>query len=243
MSGTPWKWVAVASAVLATETPSFGQPKPLTPKSFITPTAATQPLTTSVLDSIALPHREMVTKVLAKPTVTTKYTEEPFTCYKTVYEWLLDHPDRTSLAWTRMGIPCVEIQDATKGVYAWTDEHGSQLTWQAVAKSSGQVIWYASGKVKAAMLLPVVPVKAVAIVKYPSVATSDEGVFTYTPEVTVHVQTDSRAANAIMRIAGPAMPKMAEQGAEQLLFFFSGVASYIHKHPEKMPFLLGPKKK
>ena len=42
---------------------------------------------------------------------------------------------------------------------------------------------------------------------------------------------------------GSNAPKMAEQGAEQLLFFFSGVARYLHKNPDKLDATLGPKKK
>jgi hypothetical protein len=84
-------------------------------------------------------------------------------------------------------------------------------------------------------------VKAVAVVRYVSVPTTDAAIATFTPEVSVYLQTDSRAANAVMRIAGPAAPKMAEQGAEQLLFFFSGIATYLHKHPEKVATLLAAK--
>ena len=44
-------------------------------------------------------------------------------------------------------------------------------------------------------------------------------------------------------MAGPAAPRMAEEGAEQLLFFFSGMARYLEKHPDQMAALLTPAKK
>jgi hypothetical protein len=45
-----------------------------------------------------------------------------------------------------------------------------------------------------------------------------------------------------MRIAGPAAPRMAEDAAEQLLFFFSGMAKYLNKHPDQITALLSPPK-
>ena len=146
-----------------------------------------------------------------------------------------------ALAWPRMGVPCVEIRDIGNGRFAWGDENGSELTWQVVGKFAGGLVWYATGKVKASALLPMVPVKAVAVLTYPGKPTATPGVSDIRPDVTVYLQTDSRAANAILRILGPAAPKAAEQGAEQLLFYFSGVAGYLTRHPDQVQKLLGPK--
>ena len=44
-------------------------------------------------------------------------------------------------------------------------------------------------------------------------------------------------------MVGPAAPRMAEQGAEQLLLFFSGPARHLYKHPDEVPTLLAPKGK
>ena len=209
-----------------------------------TPTAkpANSPVA-AILDLVPAAHRDAVAKVMTKPTLSAKYTEEPFQAHEGVYPFLLEHPDRVSLAWQRMNVPCVEIADAGNGAFAWTDENGSQLTWQAVAKLTDGVVWYASGKVKAATLLPMVPVKAVAVVKYPSKATATKGVVTLTPEASVYLLSESRAANAVLRMVGPAAPKLAEDGAEQLLFFFSGVATHLKDNPDKVPTLLAAKKK
>lgn len=195
-----------------------------------------------ILDLVPSVHRDAVAKVMTKPTLTAKYTEEPFEAHAHVYPWLLEHPDRVALAWKRLNVPCVEIATAGKDQFAWTDENGSQLTWQSVAKLTDGLVWYATGKVKAATLLPMVPVKAVAVVKYPSQPTKAEGVVKLTPEASVYLLSESRAANAVLRMVGPAAPKMAEDGAEQLLFFFSGVATHLKDNPDKVPTLLAPKK-
>ncbi len=59
----------------------------------------------------------------------------------------------------------------------------------------------------------------------------------------MYLQTDSRAASAVLRMIGPAAPRMAEQGAEQLLLFFSGPARYVYRHPDQLESLLAPRGK
>ena len=41
---------------------------------------------------------------------------------------------------------------------------------------------------------------------------------------------------------GSSAPKIAEQGAEQFLEFFNGIADYVQKNPTKAEALLAPKK-
>lgn len=206
-----------------------------------TPKSTTLPVS-SILDLVPAAHRENVSKVITKPTLSAKYTEDAFQAHDTVYPWLLEHPDRVSLAWKRMNVECVQIDATGDGKFLWSDGNGSQLTWQTVAKLSDGLVWYATGKVKAATLLPMVPVKAVAVVRHPKKPTDTKGIVTLTPEAAVYLQSDSRAANALLRMVGPAAPKMAEEGAEQLLFFFSGVATYLKNHPDQVQTLLAKKK-
>jgi len=196
-----------------------------------------------VPDAVAPAFRDPVARVMKSPTVTTRYAEEAFPAHPTVYKWLLDHPDRVSLAWQRLQVPCVEIADLGNGRFRWTDETGSELTWQVVGKLADGLVWYATGRVKAATLLPMIPVRAVVVLRHPAGPAAAAGAATIKPEVAAYIQTDSRAANAILRVLGPAAPKVAEQGAEQLLFFFSGVAGYLYKHPEQVPSVLAPKGK
>jgi hypothetical protein len=219
-----------------TARPAFAQSRAPVAKS-------TSPNISQILELIPKIHRENVAKVMTKPTLSARYTEDAFEAHESIYSWLLDNPDRVSLAWKRLNVPCVEIGRTGDGQFTWTDENGSQLAWQSVAKMTDGLVWYATGKVKAATLLPMVPVKAVAVVKYPGQPTKTEGVVKLSPEASVYLLSESRAANAVLRMVGPAAPKMAEDGAEQLLYFFSGVATHLKNHPDKTPTLLAPKKK
>ncbi len=192
----------------------------------------------SILDAIPTTHKHLVNQIIHKPTLSATYTEDPFQAHPNVYAWMLEHPDRVSLAWRRMKVPCLEITALADGSFAWTDPDGSQLIWQVVAKQADGVVWYASGKVKPAALLPMVTVKAVAIVKFTGKPTADKGIETLTPEASVYLLSESRAANVVLRMVGPAAPKMAKDGAEQMLFFFSGIAAHLRKHPDQVPKLL-----
>ncbi len=193
------------------------------------------------MDYVTEKHKDAVAAVLKSPTISSKSVEAEFTVYPNVYDWLLEHPDRTSLAWQRLEIPCVDITDLGKGQFYWTDEHGSELSWQTVGTFENGRIWFATGKVKAGVLMPTIPVKAVAVLQAPRTATDEDGVCRIKPQVHVYIQCDSALATAAMKLAGPAAPKMAEEGAEQLLFYFSGIGRTIYKRPEKLEMLLSPK--
>lgn len=192
----------------------------------------------TLADVVAPDYREAVTAVVRQPTITAKSTEDAFPAHPRVYDWLLEHPDRTSKAWQRMDIPCVDIGNLGAGRFSWTDPSGSELVWQIVGRFPDGVVWYATGKVKPGALLPMVPVKAVAVLHAPRTPAPD-GLATLSPSVRVYLLTDSRAAAAVLRMIGPAAPRMAEQGAEQLLLFFSGVAAYLGRNPDKLETLLG----
>ena len=118
---------------------------------------------------------------------------------------------------------------------------GSQVTWRVVGTFKDGLVWYATGKVKAAAATPGVPVKAVAVLTRTQKAAKD-GVAAFSTTVQVYVHSDSRAAALAMRVLGPAGAKVAEQGAEQFLEFFNGIAEYVQKHPGKAEALLAPKK-
>lgn len=204
-----------------------------------TQTATRQP---TLLDYVAEGHRDAVAGVLKATTLAAKSAEEEFVAHPAVYDWLLDHPDRTALAWQRMKIPCVDIEDKGKGAFHWADENGSELNWQTVGELPGGRVWYATGKVKAGALLPMIPVKAVAVLQAPRSEPNKEGYCTFKPVVNVYLQCDSKLANAALRIAGPSAPKMAEEGAGQLLYFFSGVARHLEEKPDQVEALLAPRK-
>lgn len=232
--------VACSAALAAADPPRQPPPRTLPVASAPVPQAKKPTL----LDVVAENYREQVAQVTKAPTLAAKGTDEEFVAHPKVFDWLLEHPDRTALAWQRMKVPCVDITDLGKGQFHWADEQGSELTWQVVGRFENGLVWYATGKVKAGALLPTVPVRAVAVLHAPRVvADAETGAATFKPTIHVYMLSDSRLATAALRVMGSSTPKMAEQGAEQLLFFFSGVARYLHKKPEQIEAALAPKKK
>jgi hypothetical protein len=203
---------------------------------------APKPSPFSWLPDVPADHRDAVAAVVKQPTLSAKFAEDEFTAHPKVYTWLLDHPDRAAAGWQRVGVPSVEIDDLKDGRFRWKDENGSDLTWRTVATYADGRVWYAAGQVKASPLFPMVSVKAVAVLRHPSKPAAN-GNEMYTPSIEVYFQTDSKAAQAVLRLFGPAAPRMAEDGAEQLLFFFSGLARHLYKHPEKVQSVLAPVKK
>ena len=200
------------------------------------------PVRVTLADVVNADYRDAVLKVVNKPTLSTRSTSEEVVCTPAVYEWLLDHPDRVSLAWRRLKVPCVEIADLGNGKFSWADPDGSELVWHTVGRFADGLVWYATGKVKAGVASPSIPVRAVVIVSHPKKLDKD-GIATFTPTVQAYLQTDSRTANLLLRLIGPTAPKLAEQGAEQLLLFFNEVGKYVQTHPDKAAELLAPAKK
>lgn len=195
-----------------------------------------------VLSEVVEPgYRDAVLGVARKPTIATRGISDAVVCTPAVYEWLLEHPDRTSLAWRRLKVPCVEISDIGNGKFSWADGEGSELTWQTVGRFPNGLVWYATGKVKPSAVTPSVPVRAVVVMTHPK-EVGTNGTATISPAVQVYMQTDSKAATVVMRMMGPTAPKLAQQGAEQLLFFFTGIARYLQAHPDQVNNLLGPAK-
>ncbi|QVL30924.1 hypothetical protein KIH39_18995 [Telmatocola sphagniphila] len=193
------------------------------------------------LSAIPETHREAVTKVVQSPTLSALGSSEEFHSDFKSYLWMLDHPERVTLAWRRLGIAAVEIRRTKEGNFTWSDGQGSELVWTCVASNDEGRIWYAEGKARAGALCPVVPVKAVAVLRHKAIRDS-QGLSGVRHQTEIFLQTDSKAAVIVTRLLGPAAPRYAEQGAEQVLLFFSGIADYLAKHPEKGPSLLAEKK-
>jgi len=199
------------------------------------------PARISVSEVVEPAFRDAVARVIGKPTLSARGTCDEVLCTPAVYDWLVEHPDRVALAWRRMKVPCVEIADLGNGRFAWAED-GSELVWQTVGRFPDGVVWYATGKVKPAPVGPTVPVRAVVVMSYPK-QPAGGGLAAVRPVAQAYLHTDSRAANMVLRVLGPTAPKLAQEGAEQLLFFFNGVARYVQAHPEKAEMLLGPAKK
>jgi hypothetical protein len=182
---------------------------------------------------------EAARKVVQQPTLTARAPAEEFTSRPELYRWLLDHPDRTSLAWRRLGVPCMPIEPRHPGEFGYADE-GTDVHWRVVASGPAGRVWFAEGHAKPGPMLPTVPVKMVAVLRH-DLPEGDDAPGPVRQEVEVFLLTDSRAAALVAKLLGPAGPRMAEQGASQLLLFFSGIARYCERHPDEVRRLLGPK--
>ncbi|MFO0800700.1 MAG: hypothetical protein U0804_24815 [Gemmataceae bacterium] len=223
----------LGTAVALAQPPAPGPVAPATPMPAPAPTRV---VLSEVVDP---PFRAAVLEVVRRPTLSTRGSGSDVVCSPDLFAWLLDHPDRTAAAWRRLQVPCVEIADAGKGRFSWTDTDGSDLSWQTVGTFPEGRVWYATGKVKPAAVGPTVPVKAVVVVSHPGAALGG-GAAKISPTVQAFVQTDSKAAAVALRVLGPTAPKLAQDAAEQLVVFFAGVARYVHAHPDRAEELLAP---
>jgi hypothetical protein len=170
-------------------------------------------------------------QMMEKPTVQARGPSETFACMPEQYCWLLDNPDRAVLAWRKLGAKCVTIQRRGAGKFGYADETGSDVAWEIIHQKPGIRIWFAEGKVKPNAVLPLVPVKTLVILRYTETKTAD-GVVVIQHHSELVVHTDSRAAAAVTKMMGSSAPKLAEQGLEQLQFFFSALSRFLDRHPE-----------
>ena len=94
---------------------------------------------------------------------------------------------------------------------------------------------------KASALLPLVPVKALVILRHAEGKTPD-GVAYVQHHAEVVIHTDSKAAAGVTKLMGQSAPKLAEQGLSQLQLFFSALSCYVDRHPERVDTLFRPEK-
>jgi hypothetical protein len=180
-------------------------------------------------------------QMMESPTVQARGPAETFTCTPEQYCWLLDNPDRAVTAWRRLGAKCVSIRKRAPGKFAYTDETGSDVTWEAIHQGPGVRVWFAAGKVKPSPVLPLVPVKALVILRF-SEGKATDGVVMVQHHAEIVIHTDSRAAAGITKMMGQSAPKLAEQGLGQLQLFFSALSYYVDRHPERVEALFRPEK-
>ncbi len=198
-----------------------------------------RPMLVVPMDAINAEHRGKVAAIIKKPTVLARAVPEEFE--QGLYPWLLEHPDRASLAWRRLGVPCAEITDRGQGVFGWSDNSGTEVSWRTVAKSDTMRVWLAEGHTKLGPLLPTIPIHAVVVLHSPKTIRRD-GLVVIAHSTDIYLQTESRATAMIAKTLGSAAPQLAEQGAGQLLLFFSGLTRYFNIHPDDVDTLLAAQK-
>ena len=198
------------------------------------PQAAEVPLT-----ELPAAVREQVRSVIEQPTLSATGPVDTFAGELKIYQWLLDHPDRTAYAWRNLGAPCLDIAERTPGRFGWRDGRGSDVSWQAVHVSPKLRVWYASGMVKPAALLPAMPVEAVLLMHHEEFR-DIQGRPSVEHQAKFFVQTDSKTAAVLLKLLGPSVPKLSDQCLSQLGMFFSGVTTYVCRYPDRAATVLAP---
>lgn len=189
------------------------------------------------LDSLDAKARETAKFILDKVSFSARGPVEVFEGKPAHYLWLLDNPHRAVVAWRRLGAKCVAITPKDKSTFSWSDDTGSEVVWEAVLKTTCMRIWLAEGKVKPGPLLPMVPVKALVVLRHHETKAADGGKALH-HQADLFVNTDSKTAHMLMRMLGPSAARMGEDGLGQLQLFFSGLTWYFDRHPEEVKDLL-----
>lgn len=181
--------------------------------------------------------RELAQAVLAKPAFTAKGPSETFFCKPEQYQFFLDHPDRAVGAWRKLGAKCVSIAAMGDQQFGWSDDQGSEVVWETVHRGKDLHIWYAEGKVRPGAVMPLVPVKALVVMRHKEQRNAD-GAQLVQHQADLYVQSDSKTVSMLTRMLGPASHRLAEQGMGQLQMFFSGLSWYLDRHPDRAEELL-----
>ena len=189
------------------------------------------------LDKVAEPFRGQVSQVLEQPTLVTHGKEEAFSCRPALYYWFAEHPDRAAAVWRRLGAQCMDITDRGGGRFGWTDRQGSEVHWDTVYAGPRMRIWYAEGRVRPALLLPLVPFRAVLVLHHAE-GRDAAGHLLLRQQADLTLHTDSKTAALITRLIGPSAPKLAEQYIGQVQMFFAALPWYLEQHPEQSVTLL-----
>lgn len=189
------------------------------------------------LDGIPAAYREEVRRVVDKPTLCVQGPPEVFRGQPTLYEWLLDHPEKAVQLWRGLGARCTEVTDLGGNRHGWTDGQGTMLRWETIVRDSGCRVWYAEGASRPTFLLPTIRARAVVILHYGALA-NRSGRPLIQHQADLFLQIDSRTAAIITRLLGVSGPRLAEQGLGQMQMFFSALVWYLDRHPEKAEGLL-----
>ncbi|MFO0927939.1 MAG: hypothetical protein U0736_13005 [Gemmataceae bacterium] len=170
--------------------------------------------------------------VLDAPTLSSHGPSETFNASGDVYRWLLDHPDRAVQLWRLLGAKVADIVDRGDGVYVWRDDKGSEVRWHTAVRTHGLHVWYAEGKVKPGLLLPLTPFRCVAVMQYLE-GKDTSGLPAVKHQVHFRLKCDQGAMALATRILGASAPRLAEQYLGQLQLFYGGMAWYLYKDEKR----------
>jgi hypothetical protein len=226
----------VVGAILVSSTRSLRAQQPDRPATVATssfsPSARACPDHGALLQELPAQLREKARPVLEKPTLATHGVDEVFPCNPLVYYWLLDHPDLAVPMWRRLGAQCMAIADRGAGWFGWTDGRDSEVHWQTVQQTPHLRVWYAEGNVRPASMLPLVPLRAVVVLHFTE-GQDARGRALIRHQADMFLYTDSKTAVWVARLLGPTAPRLAQQCVTQMQMFFSALAWYLDRDPER----------
>jgi hypothetical protein len=189
------------------------------------------------LEQLPYPVGDHVRQVLEHPTFHATGPAESFLCNPQQYHWFLEHPDRAVAAWRRLGAKCIDIQDRGNGRFGWSDTLGSDVSWTTVYRDAGMRVWYAEGSVRAGKMLPLLPIRAVVVLRY-AVLSDQSGQPFVRHEAELALHTDSKTAALVAKLVGASAPRLGQQYVAQLEMFYSALAWYLGQHPGQAEALL-----
>jgi hypothetical protein len=184
------------------------------------------------LDAMEPALRDKVRSVVEHPTLSARAVAETFNTTPGIYRYLLDHPDHAVKLWRKLGARLSDIDDQGAGHYLWRDDQGSEVRWQIGLRGDGIHLWYAEGKVKPALLLPMQTFRAVALLKWKE-GVDTKGLPAIRHQVHFILRCESRAVALVTRLMGGSAPRLAEQYLGQLQAFYGGMAWYIYQDDKR----------
>jgi hypothetical protein len=189
------------------------------------------------LDSLSPQKRELARTIMDKAIFTAKGPSETFSGSLDLYLYFLSQPDKAVTAWRRLGAKCINIASRGQGQFGWTDDQGSDITWETILEGPGMRLLYAEGKVRPGALMPLVPVRGLIVMRH-SVSKQADGSTAITHQAELFASTDSKTAAMVTRLLGPSCTKMGEQGLGQMQMFFSALIGYLDRHPAEVDKLV-----
>lgn len=176
--------------------------------------------------------RTGVREVLDRPSLSSRGASETFNADPNVYRWLLDHPHQAVKLWKLLGAKVTDIHDRGDGVFTWRDEHGSDVRWHTALRTHGLHVWFAEGKVKPGLLLPLTPFRCVVVMQHVE-GKDTSGLPAVQQQVHFVLRCDRAAMALAARLLGASAPRLAEQYLGQLQLFYGGMAWYLYQDAER----------
>lgn len=179
-------------------------------------------------DRLAPPEAERVRDIVERSFASTRVEIDPYVTRPDIWEYMLDHPEFATHVTRALKLARYRVWEDADGL--WLDDGwGVRGRFTVVHAEPGRMVVYGRGSFSTA-LLPEIHGEAVASLEY-AFRPGGEG---YTVVATVgsaYVQTDSRALNALGRLAKPLVQARADLEARRLLRTFARASRAIREDP------------